>query len=80
MLAAAPEPVPLAPVGYNSGVYAYKADQAPRLKNDMTMLHKRMKFTLFMAKLSNTLPSPAIVRYRTATGFLPRRSSSKAPV
>jgi hypothetical protein len=61
MLAAAPEPVPLTRVGYDSGVYAYRADQAPRLKKDMTMLHSSMDVG-WNVRLSRTLPTPAEAR------------------
>lgn len=77
MLAAAPDAVPLIRVGYSSGVYAYNADQAPRLKKEMTTLHNRMEF-VSMTRLRNMLPMPAALRNVTAIFFLPTLSRSRA--
>ena len=59
MLAAVPVPVPLKRVGYNSGVYVYKAAQAPRLKKEITMLHSMIQ-SMFTERPRKTLPIPAI--------------------
>ena len=74
---AAPMPVARDAVGYSSGVYAYNADQAPRLKKEMTTLHNRMEF-VSKARLRKILPMPATPRNVTAIFFLPTLSRSKA--